>query len=113
MNLTKRLWRTLIKEKMGVVEVIEVKLNNRKTKKVGEKNQKVKKDQKVEVIDKKIEKKGKQLVQNKSEIHNKIQTKLGSRFKMPDRRKGYIQKASIGEHKIYLHTGEYDDGKDW
>ena len=23
---------------------------------------------------------------------------------MPDRRKGYIQKASIGVHKIYLHT---------
>jgi ribonucleoside-diphosphate reductase alpha chain len=30
---------------------------------------------------------------------------------MPDRRKGYIQKISIGDHKIYLHTGEYDDGK--
>jgi ribonucleoside-diphosphate reductase alpha chain len=30
---------------------------------------------------------------------------------MPDRRKGYIQKASIGDHKIYLHTGEYEDGK--
>ena len=30
---------------------------------------------------------------------------------MPDRRKGYIQKATIGNHKIYLHTGEYDDGK--
>ena len=30
---------------------------------------------------------------------------------MPDRRKGYIQKASIGNHKIYLHTGEYEDGK--
>ena len=30
---------------------------------------------------------------------------------MPDRRKGYIQKVSIGEHKIYLHTGEYDDGR--
>ena len=30
---------------------------------------------------------------------------------MPDRRKGYIQKSSIGEHKIYLHTGEYDDGR--
>ena len=29
---------------------------------------------------------------------------------MPDRRKGYIQKASIGE-QIYLHTGEYDDGR--
>ena len=30
---------------------------------------------------------------------------------MPDRRKGYIQKAAVGDHKIYLHTGEYDDGK--
>ena len=30
---------------------------------------------------------------------------------MPDRRKGYIQKAAIGNHKIYLHTGEYNDGK--
>ena len=30
---------------------------------------------------------------------------------MPDRRKGYIQKVLIGDHKIYLHTGEYDDGK--
>ena len=30
---------------------------------------------------------------------------------MPDRRKGYIQKAAIGDHKVYLHTGEYEDGK--
>ena len=30
---------------------------------------------------------------------------------MPDRRKGYIQKATIGDHKVYLHTGEYQDGK--
>ena len=30
---------------------------------------------------------------------------------MPDRRKGYIQKATIADHKVYLHTGEYDDGK--
>ena len=34
-----------------------------------------------------------------------------NRFKMPDRRKGYIQKVTIGDHKIYLHTGEYDDGR--
>ena len=27
---------------------------------------------------------------------------------MPDERKGYIQKAQIGDHKVYLHTGEYD-----
>ena len=30
---------------------------------------------------------------------------------MADRRKGYIQKATIGDHKVYLHTGEYEDGK--
>ena len=36
---------------------------------------------------------------------------INNRSKMPDRRKGYIQKVSIGEHKIYLHTGEYDDGR--
>jgi ribonucleoside-diphosphate reductase, adenosylcobalamin-dependent len=33
------------------------------------------------------------------------------REKMPDRRKGYTQKASIGGHKVYLRTGEYDDGR--
>ncbi len=32
------------------------------------------------------------------------------RQRLPDRRKGYIQKATIGGHKVYLHTGEYDDG---
>jgi len=34
-----------------------------------------------------------------------------NRHRLPDRRKGYIQKASIGGHKVYLHTGEYDDGE--
>jgi ribonucleoside-diphosphate reductase alpha chain len=29
---------------------------------------------------------------------------------LPDRRKGYIQKASVGGHKVYIHTGEFDDG---
>ena len=33
------------------------------------------------------------------------------RQRLPDRRKGYIQKASISGHKVYLHTGEYDDGE--
>jgi ribonucleoside-diphosphate reductase alpha chain len=32
------------------------------------------------------------------------------RQRLPDRRKGYIQKAVVGGHKVYLHTGEYDDG---
>ncbi len=34
-----------------------------------------------------------------------------ARRKLPDRRKGYIQKASVGGHKVYLHTGEYEDGE--
>jgi ribonucleoside-diphosphate reductase alpha chain len=32
------------------------------------------------------------------------------RKRLPERRKGYIQKAVVGGHKVYLHTGEYDDG---
>ncbi len=34
-----------------------------------------------------------------------------SRKKLPHRRKGYTQKAVVGGHKIYLRTGEYDDGE--
>ena len=34
-----------------------------------------------------------------------------TRRRLPDRRKGYIQKASVGGHKVYLHTGEFDDGE--
>ncbi|MEL6958300.1 MAG: vitamin B12-dependent ribonucleotide reductase [Pseudomonadota bacterium] len=33
------------------------------------------------------------------------------REKMPERRKGYTQKAIVGGHKVYLRTGEYEDGK--
>ena len=96
----------------GAVEVIEVKLNNRKTKKIGDvSKEKTKNNEKVEIIEKKINNQVDNLVKNKLEVQNQIKNKLSSRFKMPDRRKGYIQKASIGEHKIYLHTGEYDDGK--
>ncbi|MFQ5348407.1 MAG: vitamin B12-dependent ribonucleotide reductase, partial [Rhodothalassiaceae bacterium] len=32
------------------------------------------------------------------------------RNKLPQRRKGYTQKALVGGHKVYLRTGEYDDG---
>ncbi len=34
-----------------------------------------------------------------------------TRHKLPDRRKGYTQKAVVGGHKVYLRTGEYEDGK--
>ena len=33
------------------------------------------------------------------------------REKLPERRKGYTQKAIVGGHKVYLRTGEYGDGK--
>src|SRR5207302_7721611 len=35
---------------------------------------------------------------------------IGKRRRLPDRRAGYTQKARIGNHKMYLRTGEYEDG---
>lgn len=37
--------------------------------------------------------------------------RVREREKMPGRRKGYTQKAVVGGHKVYLRTGEYDDGR--
>jgi len=108
----------------GEFKIIDVKLNNRKTKTTNKKNNF--EDQKNElktksipeissVINKKIA--GSDKLQNLNELDNKsisnqtFNKKNNDRSKMPDRRKGYIQKISIGNHKIYLHTGEYDDGK--
>tara|TARA_R110002094_G_scaffold10704_5_gene20639 strand:- start:25 stop:3681 length:3657 start_codon:yes stop_codon:yes gene_type:complete len=34
-----------------------------------------------------------------------------ARERLPERRKGYTQKANVGGHKVYLRTGEYQDGK--
>ena len=97
----------------GDVQVIDVKLNNRKTKKIGNNKEvgKVKlnsKDSITEILNDNI-----QNSKSNNKITNTVNTKIKNkaRFKMPDRRKGYIQKAQIGDHKVYLHTGEYDDGK--
>jgi adenosylcobalamin-dependent ribonucleoside-diphosphate reductase len=35
---------------------------------------------------------------------------IAQRRRLPDRRSGYVQKARIGNHKLYLRTGEYEDG---
>ena len=97
----------------GKVEVIDVKLNNRKTKKIGDERKdqikKVKIDNTINksVLNKTISSKS----IDKLDSSNNLKIKNNARFKMPDRRKGYIQKAQIGDHKVYLHTGEYDDGK--
>ncbi|QYK46049.1 MAG: vitamin B12-dependent ribonucleotide reductase [Xanthobacteraceae bacterium] len=37
--------------------------------------------------------------------------RIRDREKLPSRRKGYTQKAVVGGHKVYLRTGEYDDGR--
>lgn len=38
------------------------------------------------------------------------QSEQAKRRKLPTRRKGYTQKATVGGHKVYLRSGEYDDG---
>ena len=102
--------KNLEKRDDGKFEVLDVKLDNRKTKSLDPKNNKVLEKNKVEIVtetDKKSQ-------INKESIITSINTandKSGKRFSMPDRRKGYIQKATIGDHKVYLHTGEYEDGK--
>ena len=40
-----------------------------------------------------------------------IETNIVARKRLPHRRKGYTQKASVGGHKVYLRTGEYEDGQ--
>ena len=44
-------------------------------------------------------------------VVEKIVERDRTRRKLPDRRKGYIQKAAVGGHKVYIHTGEYEDGE--
>jgi ribonucleoside-diphosphate reductase alpha chain len=101
--------------KDGEVEVIDVKLNNRKTKKIGEKNKsntvKIKESNEVsKSASEQLTNVKNTLVENIN-LSTKVKGKIEKRFRMPDRRKGYIQKAQIGNHKVYLHTGEYNDGK--
>ena len=106
----------------GEVQIIDVKLNNRKTKVASKKE----KDSlnKLEtknipdissMVNEKIINSDKLKISKISDEKNimiqKSNKKTNDRSKMPDRRKGYIQKVTIGNHKIYLHTGEYDDGK--
>ena len=102
--------KNLEKRDDGKFEVLDVKLDNRKTKSLDPNNNKVIDNKKVELMPETSE----ATSQNKENFisnFNKVSEKAGKRFGMPDRRKGYIQKATIGDHKVYLHTGEYEDGK--
>ena len=104
--------KNLEKRDDGKFEVLDVKLDNRKTKSLDPNNNKVIESKKVGVISDTSANQA--TTQNKENIIsnlNKASERGGRRFGMPDRRKGYIQKATIGNHKVYLHTGEYEDGK--
>ena len=96
----------------GKFEILDIKLDNRKTKNLTKKtlnNDKELDLKKNKVIDSKITNVVPKDTNNN--IIKKLNDGVSKRFGMPDRRKGYIQKATIGNHKVYLHTGEYEDGK--
>ena len=110
-DISENTLKKLEKQEDGKFEILDMKLDSRKTK-----NLEKKVDKKVDII----ENEKKTIVSNNSKNQTlklndnflgNVKENLGKRFSMPDRRKGYIQKASISNHKVYLHTGEYEDGK--
>ena len=100
--------KNLEKRVDGKYEIIDVKLDNRKTKNL-DKTGKITEINTNNNIDLLSETKSKNDINNIGLKNNS--NDISKRFGMPDRRKGYIQKATIGDHKVYLHTGEYEDGK--
>ena len=102
--------KNLEKRDDGKFEVLDVKLDNRKTKNLDPKNNKIIENKKIDIVSENSSSTSKNL-ENIIKSKNSTSDKNGKRFSMPDRRKGYIQKATIGDHKVYLHTGEYEDGK--
>ena len=110
-DISENTLKNLEKQEDGKLEILDMRLDSRKTKNLDKKV-----DKKVDII----ESEKKTIVSNNSKNQTlklndnflgNVKENLGKRFSMPDRRKGYIQKASIGNHKVYLHTGEYEDGK--
>ena len=102
--------KNLEKRDDGKFEVLDVKLDNRKTKSLDPIDSKVVASKKIDIVADNNESKPSSLEKTIQQNFTKSE-KSGKRFGMPDRRKGYIQKATIGNHKVYLHTGEYEDGK--
>jgi ribonucleoside-diphosphate reductase alpha chain len=96
----------------GKYEILDIKLDNRKTKNLSNNPAKVenKLANNEEILNEPILPK---IISNETSqgFVKKLNEGISKRFSMPDGRKGYIQKATIGNHKVYLHTGEYEDGK--
>ena len=117
-NLNEKEISNLQNRNDGAFEILDIKLDNRKTKNLDVnitdqvsdskkvKNPIISKEKQSFLSD--------QINKQTNQVNikdNLISDKSNKRYGMPDRRKGYIQKVTIGNHKIYLHTGEYDDGK--
>ncbi len=110
-DISENTLNNLEKQENGKLEILDMKLDSRKTKNLEKID-----DAKINITENEKQtpnldiSKNNKLKINENILGN-VKESLGKRFSMPDRRKGYIQKASIGNHKVYLHTGEYEDGK--
>src|SRR5210317_762687 len=105
--------KDLDKRDDGKFEIIDVKFNKRKTKAIGDikspTNSKNESEDLKNLIQNSVTENQKATqAQDNSQLKDK---NFNFRRRMPDRRKAYIQKATIGENKVYLHIGEYEDGK--
>jgi ribonucleoside-diphosphate reductase alpha chain len=65
-------------------------------------------DDVVEALEEIVEKPA--VVQAEAVAERIIERFVTKRHRLPKRRKGYTQKATVGGHKVYLRTGEYEDG---
>ena len=109
-NISEKELENLEKREDGKFEILDIKIDKRKTKNLEKSsNSTINTLSSVDVEKNNIDKEKKGVLNKK--FSNNIEESVNKRFSMPDRRKGYIQKATIGDHKIYLHTGEYEDGK--
>ena len=102
--------KNLEKRDDGKYEIIDVKLDNRKTKSLDPSNNQIYENKTINIISDNKKSSSNNFEKIIKNTHKQSEI-ISRRFSMPDRRKGYIQKATIGDHKIYLHTGEYEDGK--
>ena len=108
--------KNLENRKDGKFDIIDIKFNKRKTRSLSDVLNKSSKNQPLQQKEKSIQ----EMLSSSKQLNDKpannnpqpLEVKsFSGRRKMPDRRKGYIQKATVGDHKVYLHIGEYDDGK--
>ena len=103
--------KNLEKRDDGKFEILDIKLDNRKTKNLEAKVLNASADKELKKVDIIPQNNSKTVSKNNQYFIKNLNDSASKRFSMPARRKGYIQKATIGNHKVYLHTGEYEDGK--